>query len=678
MIRRLLLLIIILLSSFASAQDFIMQNATFNQCSAGFFYDSGGEFGPAGNNENLTLTLCPDNPGFQSQVNFTFFQLQANLDFLTIYNGPNATYDEIGTFTAVTNPGLITASLTAINTGGQPNPDGCLTFVYTSNSTGPSAGWAAEISCFEPCQDITANLDSTLPDLEASGDLVIADVNEIITFNGSGTFSSDGTGATYLWDFGDGNTALGPSVTHSYTNAGIYDVTLVITDTNPSGCQSINNIGLIAQVGASVPGNPYVEAGDDISITCPEPVQLSAQFLDLGETNTYTVNEIPFVPPFSFQGLSNSVNTNIDDSWDEPRNLPFDFCFFGNLEQEFQVGSNGIIRFDVDPLDTYNAYNLQNNPLPNNTNEALAEGNVFTPVHDIDPAASSGEEIAWEIIGNAPNRVLAVSFYNVQMYSCSSALATHMAVFYETTNVIDIYVQKAPFCDAFNNNKAIGIQNNAGTEAFVPPGRNTNENGGWTIDVPEAWRFSPAGDSIIVFEWLDENDNVISTDANFEVIPTETTTYKARVTYNTCTGNPVVVEDEITITIDGFELQTELPNNLEVCNGGNPPYSFDLELNTPVVTSSAPTPGDLVVTYHNSQADAENDVGAITGTNNYLGTDGEIIFVRIEYLDSGCNDVYSFSLNLSGQPIINPVSDLERCDDGLNDGIELFNLESQT
>ena len=108
MIRRLLLLIIILLSSFASAQDFIMQNATFNQCSAGFFYDSGGEFGPAGNNENLTLTLCPDNPGFQSQVNFTFFQLQANLDFLTIYNGPNATYDEIGTFTAVTNPGLIT------------------------------------------------------------------------------------------------------------------------------------------------------------------------------------------------------------------------------------------------------------------------------------------------------------------------------------------------------------------------------------------------------------------------------------------------------------------------------------------------------------------------------------------------------------------------------------------
>ncbi len=56
---------------------------------------------------------------------------------------------------------------------------------------------------------------------------------------------------------------------------------------------------------------------------------------------------------------------------------------------------------------------MNNDTLPNNSNAALGEGNVFTPVHDIDPRASTGEEIAWEIIGTAPNRVLAVSFYNV-------------------------------------------------------------------------------------------------------------------------------------------------------------------------------------------------------------------------------------------------------------------------
>ena len=40
--------------------------------------------------------------------------------------------------------------------------------------------------------------------------------------------------ATYAWDFGDGTTATGDSVTHVYPNAGLYDITLITTDIN--GC----------------------------------------------------------------------------------------------------------------------------------------------------------------------------------------------------------------------------------------------------------------------------------------------------------------------------------------------------------------------------------------------------------------------------------------------------------
>ena len=47
-------------------------------------------------------------------------------------------------------------------------------------------------------------------------------------------------------------------------------------------------------------------------------------------------------------------------------------------------------------------------------------------------------------------------------------LATHMAVFYETTNVIDIYIKDKPTCSSWNSgNAAVGIQNDAGTTAFV-------------------------------------------------------------------------------------------------------------------------------------------------------------------------------------------------------------------
>ena len=118
---------------------------------------------------------------------------------------------------------------------------------------------------------------------------------------------------------------FGENVQHSYSTAGLYNVTLLITDYND--CTSnIAEVQVIA--GATTPGNPYVSAGDDINLECPELVQLSADFLEIGETDLYEVVEIAFVPPFPFQGLSNSVNTNIDDAWDSPQALPFDFCFF--------------------------------------------------------------------------------------------------------------------------------------------------------------------------------------------------------------------------------------------------------------------------------------------------------------------------------------------------------------
>ena len=103
------------------------------------------------------------------------------------------------------------------------------------------------------------------------------------------------------------------------------------------------------------------------------------------------------------------------------------------------------------------------------------------------------------------------------MYStaCNSMLATHMAVLYETTNVIDIYIKDKPLCTGWNSgNAAVGIQNDAGTTAFVPPGRNTGQ---WTA-TDEAWRFTPAGPSIIDFAWLDNTGAVIRNNTNIKCL----------------------------------------------------------------------------------------------------------------------------------------------------------------
>jgi hypothetical protein len=57
-----------------------------------------------------------------------------------------------------------------------------------------------------------------------------AEVDQVVTFNGSGSDDPDGSVATWHWDFGDGTTGDGEMATHAYVVAGAYVVTLCVTD----------------------------------------------------------------------------------------------------------------------------------------------------------------------------------------------------------------------------------------------------------------------------------------------------------------------------------------------------------------------------------------------------------------------------------------------------------------
>src|SRR5690606_16959639 len=97
-----------------------------------------------------------------------------------------------------------------------------------------------------------------------------------------------------------------------------------------------------------------------------------------------------------------------------------------------------------------------------------------------------------------------------------------------------------------------------------------------------------------------------------------------------------------------------------------------------VILSTSPNSGDLVISYHETLLDAENDTAPIGTANAYDGTDGQPIFVRVEYQTSGCYETETFTLNITSQPTINPVANMEACDDISNDGFAEFDLESQT
>ena len=437
--KKIFCFIVFAFTQFSNAQIYEIDeynNQTINVCE-GVFQDSNAASNGNNylNNEDYIITICPESSEQNIELDFTIFNTQMNADFLTIYDGP----DNTGSGTTYSggpsqSPGFIEAT----------NASGCITIEFFSNISAANIGWSADISCFEPCQEITNPTITSTPSL--NGSILSVDVDQEIFFNANADFSSDSSTAIYNWDFGDGSSAQGISPQHTYNTAGSYSITLTITDDCDDDSNTVS-IELNAIVGASTPGTPFVDAGEDITLVCENSTTLRADFLIIGETTDYDVRGIPFVPPFPFSGLANSIPINIDDIWDDGEEFPtdangnqFDFCFFDEFKQQFQVGSNGNINFDPIPPDSFNGYDLNGATIPNNTINPLMDTNIFTPFHYIDPSVNSTTEIFWEIIGEFPNRVLAVSYYNVAMWGCNSAAATHMAVFYETTNIIDIYI----------------------------------------------------------------------------------------------------------------------------------------------------------------------------------------------------------------------------------------------
>ena len=394
---------------------------------------------------------------------------------------------------------------------------------------------------------------------------------------------------------------------------------------------------------AQGPGSLFVNAGPDITIACGQNpcTDITANFLQTFETSSsnYNVSSIPYNPPFPFNGLANPLNPDIDDAWSPVDNLPFDFCYFGNIETQFQVGSNGVIRFDVDPGDTSNAWSFSAD-LPNNTQAALGEANILLPVHDINPATSSTEEIGYEVLGTYPNRVLVVSYYEVPMFSssCSNLLATQMVVFYEFSNVIEMYIQDKPVCSSWNSgNAALGIQNNDGDIAFVPPGRNTSDSP-WTT-TNEAWSFTPAGNSTYEFAWLDSSGNVIGTDPTINVCPDSGgSTYTARVIYTNCNGDVVTLTDDVFVDSTAT-FSVEVGDDQELCD------ETSRDITAEVINGN---PADATFLWNTGQT-----TQTITVTNS--GT------YSVDVTIDTCTVTDSVVINFNDRPLIDLGSDVETC-----------------
>lgn len=493
-----------------------------------------------------------------------------------------------------------------------------------------------------------------------------------------------------------------------------------------------------------------IYAGPDQTFDCDNnSIDLTASFQVTGQDfNEYEINALSSCPtPPTTGGDPTSLTT--DDRWSDPVSLGFDFCFFGGVYSDVVIGSNGLVSFDIGLAGTGTGFGFTQ-PLPNNTNATLSEGNIFAAMHDVDPSVCG--DVNYSVLGTSPSRQFVINFTEVCHFSCNDLKSTMQVILYESSNNIDINIFEKPTCTSWNSgNAVIGIQNPAADIAFTPMNRNT---GAWTVDpaAPEFYRFSPGQSATpdYVFEWYD-NGIFIGNTETITVNPTATTAYTASISYSQCTGGTVTVTDEVTVefvgvlddssftvtpncsgatvTIDGdtggifafnplpidgavidsatgevtnatpgetysieysinptdicgstmvnvftvlnqivlnqqnidFDVCTSEPNGLSIVDLTQFNTEFEIGVSNPIIT------------FHNSQMDADNNLNEIINVLAYQANLDEVLYVRVESLDSGCFAVGTVQIQ-PGTDCIFPQG-ISPNNDGLNDRFDLTSYE---
>ena len=100
---------------------------------------------------------------------------------------------------------------------------------------------------------ISAGSSTNIPPIAYISSQSIGPVNTLLSFNGSGSYDIDGTIITYSWDFGDGQTGNGISVSHTYAREGNYTVILGVTDNN--GSQTTDSFKVAITISGESPGH---------------------------------------------------------------------------------------------------------------------------------------------------------------------------------------------------------------------------------------------------------------------------------------------------------------------------------------------------------------------------------------------------------------------------------------
>jgi gliding motility-associated-like protein len=582
----------------------------FVGCNTSAFSDSAGN-GNYTNNENNVSVFCPAIVTDRMQLDFLVVDLLAG-DIVTIYDGDSTTAPVLGSITNTNTPaGLFQASA--------GNPTGCLTVRFVSNGSGTAGGWRAARTCFNPCQSISTVI-TTTPPIDADGILRICQ-GDTVSFNGSANFNIDGAGATYEWDLANGN-RLNPGQVQSetYNAPGIYQTRFIVTDA--SGCTDREEIDLVVQVSTD-PDFTGTQAADT-NLCFGESTTLTGVVnpIEFAITPSPPITGVTFLPDGSGISYQTCIDVNLFAPGVGVTNASDIVNIFLNMEHSYlgdlQVTVTAPNGSSVD-LHTYpgGGGTFLGIPIDNDSN--------LNPGTGFDYVFTESATQTWIQASGGNSTIPAGDYLPVEPYS----------------NFIG-----APL------------------------------NGQWCITVTD----NLGSDNGFIFYWgLNFNPAIIPAELSFTPLSTSQT-WQNNPDITAVNGNTITVTPSTAGTncyvfefIDNFgctyteqvcidvedEILAATPDDIIVCNTSGT-LTVDLTINDSVILNGLPT-ADHAVTYHTSQADAENGVAAIPNATAYPLTAPPItIYSAITEVNTNCVVVDSFIIDLIDFSTFN-IPDFEQC-----------------
>jgi PKD repeat protein len=162
-----------------------------------------------------------------------------------------------------------------------------------------------------------------------------------ISFDASASADADGSIVSFSWNFGDGNTAAGALVEHSFLTAGTFSVTLTVTDNQAATTSSSQ------QITVTEPGNPNPEPNAipvSAGVVLPlRRAEIEQDFSELGIDAVYFATQQTGNTALKFAGtITQSANGNFSYSATPTDRLQILFndglrleYFISNLQGDF-------------------------------------------------------------------------------------------------------------------------------------------------------------------------------------------------------------------------------------------------------------------------------------------------------------------------------------------------------